>query len=119
MLRDRKAKKRWCDEGIIYLQDIIANKGDGKSKELGEVIGDYFNAEEIALSNLDKADIYSKIKDILLKSKHNDLLATWLASDCSMTQCELANKFNISQAHVSRIITWFRRELKSKLDEAC
>lgn len=95
-----------CFDGVISIDDPIMNDGDPRAKTVADTVADKRQQD---LYQLDEDEIEKLVDEVLLyvHVDHKDLVEEWMyavLSGYKITQEQLAAKYKISQAQVSRIL---------------
>lgn len=105
---------------VVVSYNAPIDESDNDSNELSEFIATCESPED-TLVRQEKVRIIINTVECLIASTSSSvqrqILQLWWQSYCTMSQTELAEKSNTSQATVSRTLAVFRHKLRQELEE--
>ena len=107
--------KRHYNVGSIY--DIIKKDKEGYGLKVEDTIIDDINIENECINNETNQIIRNLVNELPYRDREIIMMFFGFYNNHRYWQEEIAQKFNLSQSHVSRIITKTLKKLASKLKE--
>lgn len=107
----RKGKK---SEKTSSLEDVIGYDSDGKGLKIADLVCD----SKDFTADYENKEIYAQIRGLvenLEEPKREIIMLHFGFKDRIYTQKEIANKLNLSQSYISRLVKKFVKEIKEKL----
>lgn len=100
----------------VYIKN--AKEATNNKPTVYDLLQSSFNTHNQAMQKDNVTNIKRAIKQLYNRAsgKEKDILKCWITSDFSMIQEEIMVKANSSQAHVSRCLRKFKKDLKIKLE---
>ena len=105
---------------VVVSYNAPIDESDNDSNELSELIATCESPEDTLVRQEKVRIIINTVERLIAStssSVQRQILQLWWQSYCTMSQTELAEKFNTSQATVSRILAVFRHKLRQELEE--
>lgn len=110
-------KKRQLD---IVSYNNIAYSEDGVDHEFVELITDGEDCLDKILSKEAQSKIteaYKAMYNKLTNERHKVIIHTWYASECTMSNKEIASIAGCSQPYVNQVINMFKNTLQKELED--